>query len=159
MSNFWSDEQHHADEAHQINHAEKLQRVLDATAPGWPTGAITAEEIRNAAVDIQDPNDPAPSEQIVDAIRSRFSILADWEIALVEDPEYHGQASIHPRENRAVIYDWPDPGDRPADFLWHEILHIALRAICRRKGDRRMEAEEGFVQDLCGILRADKEKP
>ena len=36
MNSFWRDEQHHADEAHQINHAEKLQRVLDATAPNGP---------------------------------------------------------------------------------------------------------------------------
>lgn len=76
----------------------------------------------------------------------KFRVLDDWDILFIEDG-YIRQVSINPLENKAFVRSWGD-GLVPADYILHEMLHIAIRAAVR-KG---YEGEELLVQDLCVLF-------
>ena len=78
-------------------------------------------------------------------------ILDGWKIRLVASDKYSAQVTHDSRRNRATIYDWPGGRPQARDFILHEVLHPALRAIAAVRGKERRQAEEEFIQDLCKI--------
>ena len=97
----------------------------------------------------------ASNRRQVEILRKRFRVLKDWKISYHRPNEYCARCVVHPRKNRSVIYGWGRKGQEPKDFLMHEILHSAVRALTRmdkRRYKELMRAEEEFVQDLCKII-------
>ncbi|MDE2100907.1 MAG: hypothetical protein KGL39_26915 [Patescibacteria group bacterium] len=84
---------------------------------------------------------------------SKFRILWDWKIKYNGRAKYKGQCNVNEENKRAIIYGWGNEVPYPADYLFHEVLHIAFRAA--KAGGR--EGEEIFVQDLCVIYLKGKE--
>jgi hypothetical protein len=95
------------------------------------------------------------SQKKIDNIRSQFRILKKWKIAYNKPNEYCAKCVIHPRKGVSIIYGWGRKDREPKDFLMHEVLHSAVRALVRmdkRKSKDLLKAEEEFVQDLCKII-------
>ena len=83
----------------------------------------------------------------------RFRILRDWKVRWTK--EVINGVGINGKERRAFVGRWSGPGLEPALYRPHEVCHIAVRALClidRRKGRELYEAEEQFVQDMCGMV-------
>jgi len=100
-------------------------------------------------------------------IKTKFGILKDWKISIIESREYSGQCGVNEKKKKAIIYDM---NPRPSDFVTHELLHLCLRAFLKmdkRKWKELREVEEQFVQELCGaiypeeieVLRGEESKP
>jgi hypothetical protein len=84
--------------------------------------------------------------------KGKFRVLVGWEIEFDGDGEYKGQACVSPKEQRATIYGWGS-AERPADYIFHEVLHVAFRAAKRIPRTHGAEGgEEWFVQDLCVLF-------
>jgi hypothetical protein len=90
-------------------------------------------------------------------LQNKIRILGDWEIILTSDSDYKAQVCINSKDKSAEIYDWPtDTGiPMPDDFYFHELLHIANRALrdIPKRGTKWLDAEETLVQDICKIVR------
>ncbi len=91
-----------------------------------------------------------------------FRILRDWNIKEgVEDGGYRGQCCVNVKDKSADIYKWEEESEEPSDYLVHEYLHIALRALIdmdRRKPKELRQAEEELVRDICEIIENAKGK-
>ena len=88
---------------------------------------------------------------------AQFRILHGWTIRGVLHTTYSGTVSVHPTKRYAVVYLWH--GKPPHDFIFHEVLHIALRQLRRmdrRKPKELHAAEEQLVQDICQFVNDDK---
>lgn len=83
------------------------------------------------------------------SIVSCFRILHDWKIEEGVVGDYEAQVIVDDRKKTAIICPWGE-GEPPADYLFHEVLHVALRAYRLKK--RRKGAEETLVQDLCVLF-------
>lgn len=89
------------------------------------------------------------------AVKQCFRGLRDWRIRVDGNSVYKGQVSITLRQKEAVIYDWPDDAQRPADFLLHELLHIAVRRLHSSVRNAR-DREEEFIQDVCALIERER---
>ena len=84
-------------------------------------------------------------------IRRRFRCLRGWSVRFDQTSKYKGQCSYDRKSKQATVYDFP--GNAPADYPLHEILHIAFEAFRDVRGGRqRRQFEEDLIQDICGIL-------
>jgi hypothetical protein len=95
------------------------------------------------------------SKKKLNALKSQLRILQDWKITYQCASKYGAQCSIHPRNKRSIIYGWGTKTKEPKDFLIHELLHSALRALTRmdkRKIKELRMAEEELVQDICRLI-------
>ena len=95
--------------------------------------------------------------RLVSTIR-RFRILKDWEIKQSRSKKYLAQSSAFPDTKTATIYQWGDMyrEKQPCDYIFHEVLHIAFRALehmDKRKPKEKRQAEEELVQDICSFIR------
>ena len=81
------------------------------------------------------------------AVQIPFRILKGWRISLNSTSKYKGQCSINVAERRATIYAWPSDSPEPPDFMFHELLHVAFRAL-RTYRDKH-QVEEELSQDIC----------
>lgn len=85
-----------------------------------------------------------------------FRILNNWKIQWDNSGKFYSQSTIFPRYRKAWIYPW-DPEltePEPKDFILHEVLHCALRALVsmdKRRPKEIIQAEELLVQDICNI--------
>ena len=84
------------------------------------------------------------------------SILKGWRVTFNTTHEYKGQCNISPVRNSATIYEWG--GTRvPKDYILHEMLHIAFKALYRmNEYPERRECEESLIQYMCYITRKKK---
>ncbi len=85
----------------------------------------------------------------LEEIKKKFHILDNWTITIGSDRRldktpYTGECTFNLDRHTATIYPWDTNKPEPSNYIFHEILHIALRATLI---DR--EHEELFVQDLC----------
>lgn len=89
-------------------------------------------------------------------MRKQFRILKNWSICIDSDPRRAGHTHFNPKQKVAVIEAWSTGGKpEPADYIFHELLHICLTAIRRmdkRKAKELRQAEEELIQDICLIL-------
>ena len=82
----------------------------------------------------------------------KFRLLKDWVIDFDTESEYKDQCSYGVKEKEAVIYDW-SAGRMPKDYIFHEMVHIAMAVVRETKHySRNREAEEILVQDLSKIM-------
>lgn len=96
------------------------------------------------------------TQRKINAAKRHFRILRDWDIRPSRSIRIGGQCSINPHERRAVVYPWNGNTPEPRDYVLHEILHCALRALTRMDRRRPKDvflAEEELVQDLCALMR------
>jgi len=82
--------------------------------------------------------------------KQKIRILKDWEITLNCESEYKAQVMSNVQKKMATIYAWPDD-NVPKDYIFHEMLHIALMAVHHPKGFRK-ELEEKLIHDICSIV-------
>ena len=83
-----------------------------------------------------------------------FRILKGWDIRVAQSKTYSGVVHFK-GEKGAIIYDW-GPHNKPDDFEFHEVLHIALKALLKmdkRKIKELRQAEEEVIQDICEVVR------
>jgi len=83
-----------------------------------------------------------------------FSILKDWNIKHARSKKFGGQCTIHPKKKQSTIYLWNHKARMPKDYLFHEYLHVAIRALSRvdrRKPKEYRRAEETLIQEICKI--------
>lgn len=85
-------------------------------------------------------------------LKKHFQVLQGWEIHINNEAKYKGQCVTNKEKKTAVIYGWQDD-NVPGDYIFHELMHIALRAIHHPKGFKK-QAEEALVQDLSTLYRA-----
>lgn len=81
-----------------------------------------------------------------------FSILKDWKIIRSRSKRYGGFCCIHPKKKQATIYPWNGRRKEPRDYLFHEYLHVAMRALNRmdrRKPKEYIHAEEVLIREIC----------
>ena len=88
-------------------------------------------------------------ESIVMTWKSRFKILADWEIRFAT--ERKAKVTTNPDLPRATFFGWPDGTPIPEDFYFHEMLHLALRAYRRIPEEENFDVEEQLIRDICQI--------
>ncbi len=98
----------------------------------------------------------------LEEMKKKFHILDNWTITMgldqrLDETPYTGQCSINLDKRIAIIYSWHTNELEPFDYIFHEILHIAIQAVLED-----YECRELFVQDLCiqfeEIERLKKEK-
>ena len=89
--------------------------------------------------------------------KKQFRVLDSWRFYFAPKSEYKGQAHVHYKKKTCTIYDlpsWNGKKGMPKDYILHEVLHVAQRAVTgHRKHKDKMEAEELFVQDICDVVR------
>jgi hypothetical protein len=96
----------------------------------------------------------APFADRVRAMAARFRVLRGWTVVPQETPDLANECTIHVEEARAEVRPWAMGGaPEPADYVFHECMHVALAALARweaeHEGDH--DAEEAFVQDVCAV--------
>jgi len=93
--------------------------------------------------------------------KKKISILKSWRIYFAPKAVYKGQAHFSSKKKTGTIYglaEWRgDDGKRtsgmPKDYIFHELLHGAIREMQSKKKYRDgRNAEEMFVQDICKII-------
>jgi hypothetical protein len=96
----------------------------------------------------------------IDYWKSKFRILADWEILYDENTDYTGRGHHVAKTKKAAIFPWGE-GEQEEDYIYHEILHICqchLRYLYETAADYKIwrEAEEKYVQDVCAAWKEAK---
>ena len=92
----------------------------------------------------------------LDALVRQFRILRGWRVRWDKRGELCAQSAAFPSCRKAWIYPW-DPTaaePEPKDFLFHEVLHCAIKALVsmdKRKLKELRQAEELLVQDICRV--------
>ncbi len=94
----------------------------------------------------------------VKKMSEKFRILKCWKVRGASNvPGYADQCHIDNEHNTAVIYPSSEM-DEPTDYLLHEVLHVAMRALWgmdKRKPKEIIQAEEKLVQDIC-VIKCEK---
>ena len=81
------------------------------------------------------------------------SVLKGWRVYFVTNEKYKGQCTFHKKKNIGYIFDWGDEhGVPPPDYIHHELLHIAFKAIYRMRPRQKHNAEEELIQHMCSAL-------
>ena len=83
-------------------------------------------------------------------LQSKFRLLNDWEICMEGYPEHSGHCIVNLERKKAIIEIWHGDIEEPDDYILHELLHIAIRAVQNRNN------EEVLVQDICKIIQAEE---
>lgn len=91
-------------------------------------------------------------------IKKRFRILKSWRVIChrgqIGPHTYFNSVTIHDEKPRAFLWPWDHTqGPQPSDYVLHEVLHVALRALTRTPKRDRREAEENLIEDVCGIYQ------
>jgi len=90
--------------------------------------------------------------------KSKFHILADWEIRVTGNaPGHEPKVTTNPDLPRATFFPWPNDNE-PADFYFHEFMHLVLRAWQRLPADQQDAAEETLVRDICKAAFSTEER-
>ena len=95
----------------------------------------------------------AKPQSRVNRMQKQFRILRGWTITADTWSEYKGQSCIDGPGRRATIYWWPTDCKEPVDFLFHEMLHVAFRALRETPVEKVRDVEETLVRDISQILR------
>lgn len=82
----------------------------------------------------------------VSAMVARFKVLADWNIIVARDGDYHGEITFNEKDRRAYLKPWWPDKPEPPEYVLHEVLHAALRAV---RG--KPELDPVLIGDLCGL--------
>ena len=88
----------------------------------------------------------------LEGIQKKFHVLDDWVITKSADirmdgTPYSGECTFDVSRKTAAIAPWHLDRPEPADYLLHEVLHIAIKAASEIR-----EKEELLVQDLCSYF-------
>jgi hypothetical protein len=103
---------------------------------------------------------PLAREEI-ECVQRQFRLLDDWKILYCEDenvPEgtmcHAGHIHFGGTGRGAEIEPCPE-GVNVAEYLLHELLHIAVEVVarCRNRG-KRNERAEILVRDICAVVKA-----
>lgn len=83
----------------------------------------------------------------------KIRILSTWTISYCVDKKYMCQCTKNVKNKFAIIYAWDPNTEEPADYLIHEILHIAMAEVVysHQNEDHEIarEKEETLIQDIC----------
>jgi hypothetical protein len=84
--------------------------------------------------------------------KPRLRLLDRWSIDFYKESPYTGQCSFGVENKEGAIYDW-GKGRMPKDYIFHELLHMAMAVVRESKTDsERRENEEILVQDLSQVM-------
>lgn len=89
------------------------------------------------------------------SVTKQFRILRGWKIKQSRSKRYFAQSTSFPKTKTATIYQWWGEGKQPDDYVLHEVLHIAFRALenmDKRKIKERRDVEEKLIQDICRVV-------
>ena len=84
--------------------------------------------------------------------KSKFRILKSWRVSVAFKAKYKGQIGFG-RGKHVTFFPWPEDQETPEDFYFHEMLHIAQRALKQTPRRQQHDTEEQLVQDVCQIYR------
>ena len=97
------------------------------------------------------------TQEDLDLLVSHFRVLNGWTVRLNNRKKNHNVSWVGTsHRKRYYIGTWDKSlGTEPQDYLIHEVLHAAVRAVNLidwRKADELRMAEELLVQDICALL-------
>jgi len=88
--------------------------------------------------------------------KKKLRILKSWRIYFDPKSEYKGQVHLNNKKKTCTIYDlrgWKDEKGMPSDYIFHELLHTAMREMRSKRSHReKVNAEEILVRDICMIV-------
>jgi len=85
----------------------------------------------------------------------KFRLLDGWTIEFDPESELKDQSSHNAKKKHGVIYD-VSFAQMPKDYVYHELLHLAMAALMLVQPRKYREREEILVQDLCRIVFDEK---
>lgn len=90
----------------------------------------------------------------IKALQRKFKALHNWNIRYRRaSKDMRAIVCIHPKKRDAVIYGY-GAKTVPQDFVFHELMHCAIREVIRmdkRKKKQQREAEEELIRNICKI--------
>jgi len=108
---------------------------------------INGDIVEISRIPITPPDLIDKMKQDINFWKEKFRVLVDWEIEFDDQSEFKGQTGINTATKHAVIYGWDNETKVPKEYILHEIIHIAIRAV-----ENDIDKDEILVQDLSKML-------